>query len=99
MNLTIIPLMAEITYVVEAKEKKAPRIFSKGGAYTQIYGLYFSSFTGGAVIGPIWAGFIVQRVGWDTMTWSLGLLSGLTAAPILIYIGRFNNEEESQSSG
>jgi MFS family permease len=99
MNLAMIPLMAEITYVVEAKEKKTPRMFGKGGAYAQAYGLYFSSFAGGAAIGPIWAGFIVQRVGWGTMTWSLGLLSGLTAAPILICIGRFDNEEESQSSG
>jgi hypothetical protein len=30
---------------------------------------------------------MVQRVGWDTMTWSLGLLSELTAVPILICIG------------
>jgi len=74
-------------------------MFGKGGAYAQAYGLYFSSFAGGAAIGPIWAGFIVQRAGWGTMTWSLGLLSGLTAAPILICIGWFDNEEESQSSG
>jgi MFS family permease len=87
MNLAMIPLMAEITYVVKAKEKKAPRMFGKGGAYAQAYGLYFSSFAGGAVIGPIWAGFIVERVGWGTMTWSLGLLSGLAAAPILICTG------------
>jgi MFS family permease len=87
MNLAMIPLMAEITYVVEAKEKKTPGMFGKGGAYAQAYGLYFSSFAGGAAIGPIWAGFMVQRVGWGTMTWSLGLLSGLTAAPILICTG------------
>jgi len=87
MNLAMIPLMAEITYVVEAEEKKTPGMFGKGGAYAQAYGLYFFSFAGGAAIGPIWAGFMVQRVGWGTMTWSLGLLSGLTAAPILICTG------------
>ncbi|OXV05998.1 hypothetical protein Egran_06235 [Elaphomyces granulatus] len=53
--------MAEITYVIDAKEKKQPGKFGKGGAYAQAYGLYFSSFAGGAVIGPIWAGFMEQR--------------------------------------
>jgi hypothetical protein len=33
MILVMIPLMAEITYVVEAKEKKKPGIFGKGGAH------------------------------------------------------------------
>ena len=86
MNLVMVPLIAEITYVVEAKEKKHGT-FGKGGAYAQAYGLYASSFAGGAVIGPIWAGFMEQRVGWATVTWSLGLLSGLTAVPILIQTG------------
>ena len=94
MNLAMIPLMAEITYVVKAKEKKTPRMFGKGGAYAQAYGLYFSSFAGGAAIGPIWARFIVERAGWGTMTWSLGLLSGLTAAPILICTGGLITERK-----
>jgi MFS family permease len=100
MNLAMIPLMADITYVIEAKEKKSPGMFGKGQAYVQAYRLYFFSFAGGAIIGSIWAGFIIHRVGWGAMTWSLGLLSGLAAVPILISnIGRFDNEEESQSSG
>jgi Na+/melibiose symporter-like transporter len=47
MNLVMIPLMAEITYVTKAKEKKKPRMFGKGGAYAQAYGLYFSSLREG----------------------------------------------------
>jgi MFS family permease len=89
MSLTLImgPLMAEIAYLVEAKEKKIPGTFGKGGAYAQAYGLYFCWFAGGALIGPIWAGFLEQRAGWGNMTWSLGLLSGVTAIPILIFTG------------
>ena len=59
MNLAMIPLMSEITYVVEVKEKKTPEMFGKGGAYAQIDGLYFSSFAGGAAIRLIWAGFML----------------------------------------
>jgi hypothetical protein len=33
MNLAMIPLMSEITYVIEVKEKKTPEMFGKGGAY------------------------------------------------------------------
>jgi MFS family permease len=89
ISLTLVmgPLMAEIAYLVEAKEKKIPGIFGKGGAYAQAYGLYFCWFAGGALIGPIWAGFVEQRAGWGTMTWSLGLLSGVTAIPTLIFTG------------
>jgi MFS family permease len=86
MTLVMVPLITEITYVVEAEEEKRG-LFGKGGAHAQAYGLYSFSFAGGMVIGPIWAGFMEQRVGWGTTTWSLGLLSGLTAIPVLIQTG------------
>jgi MFS family permease len=86
MTLVMAPLIAEITYVVEAEEEKRG-LFAKGGASAQAYGLFTFSFAGGMVIGPIWAGFMEQRVGWGTTTWSLGLLSGLTAIPVLIQTG------------
>jgi hypothetical protein len=43
ISLTLVmgPLMAEIAYVVEVKEKKISETFKKSGAYTQIYKLYF----------------------------------------------------------
>jgi hypothetical protein len=89
ISLTLVmgPLMAEIAYLVEAKERKIPGIFGKGGAYAQAYGLYFYWFAGGALIEPIWAGFVEQRAGWGTMTWSLGLLNGVTTILILIFTG------------
>ncbi|KFX90292.1 hypothetical protein O988_08274 [Pseudogymnoascus sp. VKM F-3808] len=34
------PLMAEITYIVEAKEVRSPGIFGAKGAYAQAYGLF-----------------------------------------------------------
>jgi hypothetical protein len=38
-------------------------------------------------VGPIWAGFVRERAGWGTMTWTLALLSGLTAVPVGIWTG------------
>ncbi|MCJ1362369.1 hypothetical protein MMC16_001472 [Acarospora aff. strigata] len=89
LSLTLVmpPLMAEITYVVEAKEKKNPGLFGKKGAYAQAYGLFNCAFAAGTLIGPIWAGFVEQRAGWGTMAWSLGLLSALSAVPTVVWTG------------
>ncbi|KAI9842561.1 MAG: hypothetical protein M1837_007074 [Sclerophora amabilis] len=96
LTLAMAPLMAEVTYIVMAKEKSESARASqdgrgsdgddadggfKHGAYAQAYGLFTSAFAGGTLIGPLWAGFIQSNAGWGTMTWTLGLLSGLTAIP------------------
>jgi hypothetical protein len=81
VSLVIPPLLAEITMTVEAKEKESPGIFGKRGAYAQAYALFNMAFAAGTMIGPIWAGFVVQSAGWGTMGWTLGLLSILTAVP------------------
>jgi len=83
------PLMAEITYVVEAKEKKQPGIFGKKGAYAQAYGLFVGAFAAGSMIGPLWGGFVNQYAGWGTMTWTLGLFSATGAVPALMYTGGY----------
>ncbi|KZF24304.1 MFS general substrate transporter [Xylona heveae TC161] len=87
LTLAMPPLMAEITYVVEAKEKKYPGRFGPTGAYAQAYGLFNTAFAGGTLIGPVWSGFIEERAGWKTMSWTLGLLSGVMAVPIVIWTG------------
>lgn len=100
-QLIMVPLMAEITHIVEEKERKVPGIFGKHGAYAQAYGLFFCCYSGGALVGPIWAGFVEQRAGWGTMAWSFGLLSGLTAILVLISFGglitRVNTLERARS--
>lgn len=81
------PLMAEITYVVEAKEKRSPGVFGPGGAYAQAYGLFVTAFAAGTLIGPVWAGFVQDQDGWGTMTWTLALFSLAGAVPAFIWTG------------
>lgn len=83
MILIMTPIMAEMTYIVEQEEEKEPGVFGKGGAYAQVYGLYISSFGIGALTGPIWAGFL----DWNTVTLSFGVVSGLTALPVILFTG------------
>ena len=89
LTIVLTPLVAEVTYVVEAKEKSNPGAYGEKGAYAQAYGLFNTAFAGGTLIGPIWGGFVVARAGWDTMAWSLGLLSALSAIPTMIWAGGF----------
>lgn len=87
LNIILAPAMAEIAYVIEAKEKKMPGIFGSSGAYAQAYGLSCLAFAAGGLVGSIWAGMIVDRSGWSTVTWTLGLLSVVTAIPVVIWMG------------
>ncbi|OAK97631.1 MFS transporter-like protein [Phaeosphaeriaceae sp. SRC1lsM3a] len=91
LALTFPPIMAEISSVVEAKEKsmlaRGHPGFGKGGAYAQAYALFNVAFAGGCMAGPLLAGFIVQDRGWGTMAWVLGLISALAAVPACLWLG------------
>lgn len=89
--LTFPPILAEISGVVEAKEKsmlaKGHPGFGKGGAYAQAYALFNVAFAAGCMVGPLLAGFIVEARGWGTMAWVLGLFSGVSAVPAFLWLG------------
>jgi MFS family permease len=91
LSFTFPPIMAEISGVVEAKEKKmlanGEKGYGKGGAYAQAYALFNMAFAGGCLVGPLLAGFVVEAKGWATMAWALGLLSAFTALPAGLWMG------------
>lgn len=87
LAVVMVPLMAEVTYVVEAKERKRPGVFGEKGAYAQAYALFNMSFAGGTLVGPLWGGFVVQRSGWGVMSLSLGVLCAVSAVPAVIWTG------------
>ncbi|KAI9758717.1 MAG: hypothetical protein M4579_002892 [Chaenotheca gracillima] len=92
LTLVMAPLMTEITYVVEAKEKSERESGNgetrfKQGAYAQAYGLFNCAFAGGTLLGPLLAGFVSAQAGWGTMAWALALLSGVSAVPAVIFTG------------
>ncbi|KAF2494284.1 MFS general substrate transporter [Lophium mytilinum] len=91
LALTFPPFMAEITLVVEAKERGMREAgkpgFGAQGAYAQAYGLFNMAFAAGCLVGPVWAGFVREGEGWAVMGWTLGLLSGVTAVPTFLWMG------------
>ncbi|KAI1140193.1 MFS general substrate transporter [Hypoxylon sp. FL0543] len=82
-----VPLMAEITYVIEATEAAEPGIFGEKGVYGLGYGLFNMAFALGGVVGPLWAGYVVASAGWGTMTWSFAIWAASGALVIAIWLG------------
>jgi len=68
LTLVLPPLMAEVSYIIEAKEKQHPGIYGPSGAFAQAYGLLIAAFAAGTLIGPI------------VSTHFLGMLLSLLAA-------------------
>ncbi|KAF2627672.1 MFS transporter-like protein [Macroventuria anomochaeta] len=91
LALTFPPIMAEISGIVEVKEKSMLASgragFGPGGAYAQAYGLFNMAFAGGCMVGPLLAGFIVEGEGWSIMALVLGILSAVTAVPACLWLG------------
>ncbi|KAL8830915.1 MAG: hypothetical protein Q9170_005517 [Blastenia crenularia] len=102
LTVVMTPLLAEITYILDEKEKHHPGLFGEKGAYAQAYGLFNCAFAGGMLVGPLWAGFVVEKAGWGTMCLSLGILAVVSAIPAFLFtngwIGRRKrgNADEEQ---
>lgn len=97
LTIAMTPLMAEITYVVEAKERRNPGSFGPTGAYAQAYGLFVCAFAAGTMIGPLWSGLVETKAGWGTMSWTLGLFSASGAIPALIWTGGLITKDNAKS--
>jgi MFS family permease len=97
LSMILPTVMAEVAHILKDIEAKKPGAFGKNGAIAQAYALMNCAFAAGSLIGPVWAGFVREHLGWGTMTWTLALLSGVTAVPILLglggWIGNLRNGE------
>ncbi|KAF9885708.1 hypothetical protein FE257_012690 [Aspergillus nanangensis] len=88
VNLCIPALFVEAQQALEDIERVRPGLFGKNGAVAQAFGIQTMAQFTGMTLGPLWGGFIESRFGWKTMSWTLGLLAGLTAFPMLWLSGR-----------
>ncbi|KXJ90963.1 major facilitator superfamily domain-containing protein [Microdochium bolleyi] len=81
------PLMAEISYAIDALEAADPGCFGEKGAFGVGYGLFTMAFALGGVIGPLWAGYVIAAAGWGTMGWSFALLAASAAVVGVLWLG------------
>ena len=86
-TLATSPLMAEITFAVESKNRFQLVALGSRGLVARAYAFYSCSLAGGLLVGPLWGGLVLRIGGWKTMAWTFGLLSGITVAPTLYVTG------------
>jgi MFS family permease len=80
------PIMVEISCMVEDLEAHNPGVFGRGGATALAYGISNSAFAAGSMIGPFIGGFIRDRCGWATMSWTLAVPLGISGVLVLLFI-------------
>ncbi|KAE8351792.1 major facilitator superfamily domain-containing protein [Aspergillus coremiiformis] len=83
INLCIPALYVETQQVLEDMEREQPGLFGKKGAVAQAFGVQTMAQFLGLFVGPLWGGFVEFQFGWKNMSWTLALLAGLTAIPML----------------
>ena len=88
--LIVSPVAADLSAVVEDKERTDPGIFGPGGAYAQAFALFNCSMAAATLFGPVAAGALVERWDWGVMTACMGVFafSGAVPAVSLFYPGR-----------
>ena len=59
INLATPPLLVEIVYVIEQKERDNPGMFGERGAYAQAYGLFNVAWAAGCLIGMLSAAVLL----------------------------------------
>lgn len=81
------PLMAEITYAIDAEEAASPGVFGKNGVYGLGYGLFCTSFALGGSVGSLMSGYVMDGAGWETLTWVLGVWMASGAVVVALGVG------------
>ncbi|KAK0507485.1 hypothetical protein JMJ35_010008 [Cladonia borealis] len=85
--LIVSPVAADLSAVVEHKERTDPGIFGPGGAYAQAFALFNCSMAAATLFGPVAAGALIERWGWGVMTACMGVFAFSGAVPAFLWTG------------
>lgn len=81
------PLITEITSAVQQIERARPGVFGPRGAFAQAYGLLGCSFAAGSLVGPLYAGFVKEKLGWPAISLLMGVLSSISLVFVFLVTG------------
>ncbi|MDI1485705.1 MAG: hypothetical protein OHK93_003894 [Ramalina farinacea] len=79
--LIVSPVAADLSVVVEEKEKADPNAFGPGGAYAQAFALFNCSMAAATLFGPVAAAALRERYGWGVMSAATGAFALSGAVP------------------
>ena len=84
--------MSEVFEVVYSPESSGAS--NNANPVAQGYALYNMAFAGGQLVGPILGGFLKARLGWNTMTLAIALITAATAVANALYAGEQPSYDE-----
>jgi len=76
------PAMTEITLLLRRDGGQL-----QGNGYAQGYGWFNVAYSIGVLFGPLISAFIVEKWSWTILCFFMGILSGITIIPVLIFTG------------
>ncbi|KAJ5291057.1 hypothetical protein N7478_000308, partial [Penicillium angulare] len=92
-----IAAMTEVAGIIDDYEAAHPGAFGGKSPVAQGYAMFNMAFAGGQLIGPLIAAALRVNAGWGTMTLVLGVICGVVAIPVGLFIGpRPAREGESE---
>ncbi|KAG0155851.1 hypothetical protein PDIDSM_3024 [Penicillium digitatum] len=91
-------LIVEMQRVLDDMESADPGVFGGRGAVAQAFSLENMAHFGGLALGPMVGGFGEFRSGWNNITLGLGVLSAVTAVPMLWLSGPMEEVSWTESA-
>jgi MFS family permease len=76
-------LIVEMQHILDDMEAEDPWVFGGRGAVAQAFSLENMAHFGGLALGPMVGGLVKFQYGWKVMTLGLGVISAVTAMPML----------------
>lgn len=85
MALVLVPLQVDAVGAVGVMEREG--VFGEGGACGRAVGLVNGMVAAGGLVGPLAAGFVRIRVGWEGLAVGMGGLSVLVFGGVVVWTG------------
>ena len=92
-------LYLQTQLVVDSMEARNPGVFGEKGAVAQAFSLQVMASFAGLMLGPMVGGFLSDRFGWSAMAWSLGLLTAITAGPMVLLSSTTGDDDDNNNTG
>ncbi|CAK7208496.1 hypothetical protein SCUCBS95973_000122 [Sporothrix curviconia] len=89
LTFSNVPLMAEISFTIEAEEERNPGVWGSKGVYGIGYGLFNTAFALGSAGGSLLAGYIHADFGWAAMSWVVAVWAAVGVIGVAVGVGEF----------
>ncbi len=87
MALSLVPLRVDASGAVGAIEEGRPGVFGTKGGYARAFGLMNGMTAAGGMVGPLVAGWVRIKVGWEGMAGGMGGLTLMVLGAVVVWTG------------